>query len=191
VTSSDDCYNYASNIYPGAPEVCDYIDNNCVDGTNDEARTVSYSLDKDFDGWCQEGAIMGCPGLAPDWDAIPSDTCQQLIAPPTFVSVDCNDDNSQATWFCGEGLQTISETFTLGGGLFGAVSYNPFAFDCGLGWHLTRCEAVKTSKDGNVSISYCPLGSRRGEIDVRLGISALLSVSGYGEAFCTADASYP
>ena len=191
VTSDDDCNDRWNAIYPGAPETCDYLDNNCADGTNDESRTVGYRYDRDNDGWCQPGSVPGCPGSAPYYGMRESSQCDQLIAPPTVVTSDCNDDNSQASTFCGEYFHTISETFTVDGGLFGNVDYGSFHTNCGPGWHVSRCEATRTSNDGNVSISYCPVGAVGGDITIRFGISALLSVSGYGTAYCEANSSYP
>jgi hypothetical protein len=44
VTSSDDCDDSRANVYPGAPDTCDYLDNDC-DGTQDDGFGVGDSCD--------------------------------------------------------------------------------------------------------------------------------------------------
>lgn len=51
VSSSDDCDDTRANVYPGAPEVCDGLDNNC-NGTKDEGFNLGTS--------CNPG--QNCPG---------------------------------------------------------------------------------------------------------------------------------
>ncbi|HVJ19825.1 MAG TPA: putative metal-binding motif-containing protein, partial [Polyangiaceae bacterium] len=95
VTNSSDCDNNNQSINPNATEVCDFVDNNCANGTSDEPR-ISYSYDRDQDGWCTSQTVSGCPGIAPDAGMIPSSTCESFIAPPTVATIDCNDANSMA-----------------------------------------------------------------------------------------------
>lgn len=45
-----DCDDSNRQIYPGAPEQCDGLDNNC-DGRVDEGLTSTFYLDADGDGW--------------------------------------------------------------------------------------------------------------------------------------------
>jgi hypothetical protein len=49
VLNNEDCDDTNPDVFPGADEVCDGIDNNCVLGTTDEA-TATYYRDEDGDG---------------------------------------------------------------------------------------------------------------------------------------------
>lgn len=76
VDRSGDCNDSKSTVYPGAPELCDGLDNNC-NGQVDEGLPITrYYSDNDKDGW----------GNA----SIFKDSCAQ---PAGFVTnnTDCND----------------------------------------------------------------------------------------------------
>lgn len=77
VASSDDCNDASVAIYPGHAEVCDGVDNNCNNAT-DEGVQTTYYLDLDADGYGTASVpIMAC-------------------APPagyTTNTADCNDNS--------------------------------------------------------------------------------------------------
>ncbi len=78
---SGDCNDQDSTIYPGAPELCDGLDQNC-NGEVDEGLTLEqYFLDEDGDGFGVEDGVI--------------DTCL-MAAPLGFAAVsgDCNDQDS-------------------------------------------------------------------------------------------------
>ena len=61
--STEDCDDTTAFIYPGAPERCDGIDNNCVDGA-DEGVTTPFYADTDDDTYGAGTAIDACAAWA-------------------------------------------------------------------------------------------------------------------------------
>jgi len=52
---ANDCDDTEPDVFPGNPEVCDELDNNC-DGTVDEGVTTTFYVDLDGDAWGDLGA---------------------------------------------------------------------------------------------------------------------------------------
>ena len=57
--STEDCDDERSAVNPGATEVCDQIDNNCVDGV-DEGVTTPFYADTDADTYGSGAAVDAC-----------------------------------------------------------------------------------------------------------------------------------
>ena len=80
VTNSTDCDDSNNSIFPGATEICDGIDNDCVGGIDNGLTFVTYYTDADLDGF---GTGAG----------------QSLCTNPgtgfAIVAGDCNDSNDQ------------------------------------------------------------------------------------------------
>ena len=77
VANFDDCDDSNPNIFPGAIELCDGVDNNC-DGNIDEGVLITYYIDNDDDGF----------GSA-------AQTIEACSVPTGYAdnSNDCNDDD--------------------------------------------------------------------------------------------------
>ncbi len=75
VADNTDCNDADGSINPGAPEICDGVDNNC-DGNIDEGVLNIFFADTDSDGFGD-----------------PNNSTQSCSAPPGFVAdnTDCND----------------------------------------------------------------------------------------------------
>jgi hypothetical protein len=80
VTNSTDCDDTNNAIFPGATEICDGIDNDCVGGIDNGLTFVTYYVDADLDGF---GTGAG------------QSLCTNPGAGFAIVAGDCNDTDDQ------------------------------------------------------------------------------------------------
>jgi hypothetical protein len=58
---ASDCDDLREAVYPGAPELCDGLDNDCSGGVDDGLPVQSWFLDADGDGYGADGSFaVGC-----------------------------------------------------------------------------------------------------------------------------------
>ena len=80
VANNDDCDDTNANVNPGAPEICDGLDNDCNGTADDGLIFQDYYLDADGDGYGDGAATNACESPGTDY---------------VLLSGDC-DDNSTA-----------------------------------------------------------------------------------------------
>lgn len=86
----DDCDDTRADVYPGATEVCDHVDNNC-NGLVDEGTTLPRYLDADGDGHGDPAQRVNvCPS-----DITENAAQAEAGTAPWLVEIgnDCNDGN--------------------------------------------------------------------------------------------------
>jgi len=126
VASKDDCNDLEATVYPGAPEYCDGLDNNC-DGKTDTADALdvpSWFLDADGDGFGDPTTeIVTCyqPGgrINPGADC---DDTRALVYPGAVelcdgLDTDCNpetEDEGRVSWTDGLQTEDLTGFFTQG-----------------------------------------------------------------------------
>ena len=110
---SGDCDDGEPTTYPGAPELCDEIDNNCNNIIDDGVATLFYYPDADSDGFgdaTSEDFIESC---SPVEGYEPSSTdCNDEDPSINPIAVEmCDGDDNDCDTFTDEGIPPNASTF--------------------------------------------------------------------------------
>jgi len=94
VSNPNDCDDTRADVYPGAPELCDELDNDCNDEIDDELGNVWYE-DADLDGYGNVDVMTtGCnPGVGYTDNALDCDDTSYLVSPSQVEVCDELDNN--------------------------------------------------------------------------------------------------
>ncbi|MBN9683863.1 MULTISPECIES: MopE-related protein [unclassified Corallococcus] len=139
-TGGADCDDANADIHPGAEELCDGVDNNCVDGEADAPGMRTWFLDEDGDGYGV--AMMACvqpTGLLADQGGDCDDTDRFVHPGQSELRCDGRDDNCDGakdeglpilTWFRdadGDGYGDVTQAVS---GCAAPAGHVAIATDC-------------------------------------------------------------
>ncbi|HMV65329.1 MAG TPA: putative metal-binding motif-containing protein [Myxococcota bacterium] len=95
VVQAGDCDDGDGDVFPGAPEPCNGIDDNCEQGTRDEGQ-LDHLRDEDGDGFGAGESLLACPGtLGEGWVTAGGDCDDTRVEVHPGAVEACNyvDDN--------------------------------------------------------------------------------------------------
>jgi hypothetical protein len=95
-TNNSDCDDAENTVYPGAPELCDGLDNDCNGQEDDGLTFLNYFLDADEDGFGSGNAINACESPGANYvqeDGDCDDTDDSIYPGATEIMDDSIDQN--------------------------------------------------------------------------------------------------
>lgn len=90
-----DCNDDNDTIYPGAPEICDGLDNDCNEATGIDVGSECY--DDDGDGYCEQPPCINTTQSIPDCDDTLASVSPVGIEVPNGVDEDCDGTIDEGT----------------------------------------------------------------------------------------------
>jgi hypothetical protein len=72
-SNNRDCNDGDDTVFPGADEVCDFVDNDCDGGIDESLRKTSWYADGDADGFGGGESTSACAAPGLDWAPEPGD----------------------------------------------------------------------------------------------------------------------
>jgi len=138
-TDPSDCNDSRAEVFPGAPEVCDGLDNDCDGSIDEELAQGVYHADLDGDGYgddrtsfatCQVPGGTWTPdgGDCDDDDALISpasdEDCANTLDDDCDQLADCEDPDCDGAaaclWPCADAVLSATLPHTVGGSTVGA-----------------------------------------------------------------------
>ena len=107
-TAGGDCDDANSSVHPGASEVCNGLDDDCANGTDDGLPTAMYWKDQDKDGYGGGSGVLQCAGKN-GLSATQGGDCNDLVAAinPGHLEA-CDGLDNDCNGMTDDGLPTAS-----------------------------------------------------------------------------------